>query len=220
MILMSTYLLGEIPFHTVYLHGLVRDKQGKKISKSLGNNIDPLDMAEKYGADAIRMSLIIGSAPGNDSKTSEDKIRSYRNFTTKIWNAARFVLTNLDGRSVSTTSPHLRLTAEDKRNLKRLEEVKKKATKHIEDYKFHQAAELLYQYFWHTFADKIIEKYKGRLRAEDCTDRAAAQGTLVMILRECLKMLHPFVPFVTEAVWEKMPGSPRQKSKMLMTERW
>ena len=220
MILMSTYLLGEIPFHTVYLHGLVRDKQGKKISKSLGNNIDPLDMAEKYGADAIRMSLIIGSAPGNDSNTSEDKIRSYRNFTTKIWNAARFVLTNLDGRSVSTTSPHLRLTAEDKRNLKRLEEVKKKATKHIEDYKFHQAAELLYQYFWHTFADKIIEKYKGRLRAEDCTDRAAAQGTLVMILRECLKMLHPFVPFVTEAVWEKMPGSPRQKSKMLMTERW
>jgi valyl-tRNA synthetase len=222
MILMSTYLLGDIPFHMVYLHGLVRDEQGRKISKSLGNGVDPLDMVNAYGADAVRMSLIIGAAPGNDSKTSEDKIRGYRNFTTKIWNASRFVLMNYDEKLRPSASIKIKYTADDQRNLKKLEDVKEKVTKYIKDYKYHQAGELLYQYFWHTFADQIVEKSKNRLRNENKTDKAAVQEVLITILRESLKMLHPFVPFVTEEVWKKLPKSSDKQGgvNLLMVEKW
>jgi len=215
MILMSTYLLGEIPFHTVYLHGLVRDEQGRKISKSLDNNVDPVDMINKYGADAVRMSLIIGTSPGSDSKTSENKIKGYRNFTTKIWNASRFVLMNYDEKL--KTRPVY--TDEDKKNLKKLEEVKKKVTKHIEEYKYHQAGEILYHYFWHTFADKIIEKSKNRLDPSNkASDRAAAQEVLITIVKENLKMLHPFMPYVTEEIWGRFPG--HTSKDILMVESW
>ncbi|MDD5710672.1 MAG: class I tRNA ligase family protein, partial [Candidatus Colwellbacteria bacterium] len=222
MILMTTYLLGEVPFHTVYLHGLVRDEQGRKISKSLGNGIDPLEMINAYGADAVRMSLIIGAAPGNDSKISEDKIRGYRNFTTKIWNASRFVLMNYDAKLRPSGRHKPKYTAEDKRNLKKLGEIKEKTAKYIKDYKYHQAGELLYQYFWHTFADKIVEKSKGRLRSENKADREAAQEMLISILRECVKMLHPFMPFVTEEVWKKLPRptSRDRKPGFLMITKW
>ncbi|MBU2101420.1 valine--tRNA ligase [Patescibacteria group bacterium] len=214
MVLMTTYALGEIPFHTVYLHGLVRDEQGRKISKSLGNGVDPLEMIDKYGADAVRMSLIIGAAPGSDSKTSENKIRGYRNFTTKVWNASRFVLMNYNDKL--KTKPTY--TAEDKRNLKKLAEVEAKVTKHIEEYKYHQAGELLYHFFWHEFADKIIEKSKDRLREESGADKAAVQEVLTTILRSSLKMLHPFMPYVTEEVWNKLPGN--KKDDLLIVERW
>ena len=222
MILMSTYLLGEIPFHTVYLHGLVRDEQGRKVSKSLGNGVDPLEMVNAYGADAVRMSLIIGAAPGNDSKVSEDKIRGYRNFTTKIWNASRFVLMNYDEKLHPSAGSKPKYTAEDKRNLRKLDEVKEKATKYIKDYKYHQAGELLYQYFWHTFADQIVEKSKDRLRSENKADRQAIQEMLITILRECIKLMHPFVPFVTEEIWQKLPKPSDQQSKtnFLMVEKW
>ena len=215
MILMSTYVFGEIPFHTVYLHGLVRDTQGRKMSKSLGNSIDPVDMIELYGADAVRMSLIIGASPGSDSKTSQDKIKAYRNFTTKIWNASRFVLINYDEKL--KTKPAY--TAKDKKNLKQLEEIKKKVTKHIEEYKFHQAGELLYQYFWHAFADKIIEESKERLLSEKDSDRRAAQDVVMKILKESVKMLHPFMPYVTEAVWDKIPKE-KGEQEMLMVQSW
>ncbi|KKU22210.1 MAG: Valine-tRNA ligase [Candidatus Nomurabacteria bacterium GW2011_GWA1_46_11] len=214
MILMSTYLLGEIPFRTVYLHGLVRDEQGKKMSKSLGNSIDPVDMIELYGADAVRISLIIGAAPGSDSKTSEDKIRGYRNFTTKIWNASRFVLMSYDA-SLKTKPAY---TAADKRNLKKLEDTKKRVAGYIEDFKFHRAAELIYQYFWHTFADKVIEQSKDRLRSGKEADRAAAQDVLMKILKESLKMLHPFMPYITESIWGKLPRE-KGESDMLMVEK-
>lgn len=215
MILMTTYTLGEIPFHTVYLHGLVRDTKGRKMSKSLGNSIDPVDMIDLYGADAVRMSLIIGASPGNDSKTSEDKIRAYRNFTTKIWNASRFVLMNYDEKL--KTKPVY--TAKDKKNLKKLEEVKKQVTKYIEQYKFHQAAELLYQYFWHTFADKIIEESKSRLDSDKKSDKAAAQTVVMKILKENIKMLHPFMPYVTEAVWQRLPKD-KGDQELLMVQKW
>ncbi|MEX2053952.1 MAG: valine--tRNA ligase [Candidatus Colwellbacteria bacterium] len=215
MILMSTYLLGEVPFHTVYLHGLVRDSQGRKMSKSMGNSIDPVDMIELYGADAVRMSLIIGAAPGSDSKTSEDKIKAYRNFTTKIWNASRFVLMNYD--STLKTKPVY--TTSDKRNLKKLEETKKRVTKYIEEYKFHQAGELIYQYFWHTFADKVIEESKDRLKSDKKSDKAAAQTVVMQILKESLKMLHPFMPYVTETAWQRLPKN-KDEAKMLMIQRW
>jgi valyl-tRNA synthetase len=219
MILMSGYHLGEVPFETVYLHGIVRDEQNRKLSKSLGNNINPLDMIDLYGADAVRMSLIIGTAPGGDSKISEDKIRGYRNFTTKVWNASRFVLLNYDEKLNPLSSKKPTYTKEDKLNLKRLEDLKKRTTKYIEEYKFHQASELLYHYFWHTFADKIIEKSKKRLSHENNpSDRAAVQVVLLAILKENLKMLHPFMPFITEEIWSQLPGNTNKN--LLIIEKW
>jgi len=215
MILMSGYLLGEVPFRTVYLHGIVRDEQRRKISKSLGNNIDPLDMIELYGTDAVRMSLIAGTMPGGDSKISEDKIRGYRNFTTKIWNASRFVLMNYDEELKAKPS----YTKSDKAHLAQLERLKKKITADLEDFKFHQAGETLYHYFWHTFADKIIEDSKKRLYGDNPAEKRAAQETLMTILKECLKMLHPFTPFVTEEVWQMVPKS-KSEQRMIMVEKW
>jgi len=207
MILMTGFLLGDIPFRKVYLHGLVRDEKGKKMSKSLGNAIDPLAMSDKYGADATRLSLIIGAAPGNDLKLSEDRIRGYRNFTTKIWNAARFVLMN-GPEGENFVSPK-----EDEALLTSLAELKKEITVHIENFEFHLAAEKLYHYFWHTFADEIIENMKPRLKNPETA--GDAYKTLESILLELLKMLHPFMPFVTEELYSKFrPG------KILMVENW
>lgn len=216
MILMTGFLLGDIPFHKVYLHGLVRDGHGRKMSKSLGNIIDPLDMIEKYGADATRLSLIIGAGPGNDMKLSEDKVRGYRNFSTKVWNASRFMVMNY---RETKTKP--KLTAKDKQYLKEFETTKKKVEKYIEKYDFNRAGETLYHYFWHTFADKIIETMKPRLNGIDEKDRAAAQKVAITILKKSLKMLHPFVPFVTEEVWSLLPDKKdRSEREMLIVQKW
>ena len=215
MILMTTYNLGEVPFHTVYLHGLVRDEGGKKQSKSLGNAIDPLDMIEKYGTDAVRMSLVIGNPPGNDLKLSEDKIRGYRNFTTKVWNVSRFVLMNYD----ESLGAKPKYTKADRANMERVKKLKKKVTKDIEEYKFYRAAEDIYHYFWHTFADKIIEDSKERLCGDKPEEKRAAQETLITILKECLTMLHPFAPFVTEEVWGRIPKT-KGDEKFLMIQKW
>ena len=215
MILMSGYNLGEIPFEKVYLHGLIRDEKGQKMSKSLGNVIDPLDLIEKYGADATRLSLIIGAGPGNDMKLSEDKVRGYRNFATKVWNASRFVIMNYD-ESLKTRPVY---TKSDLANLAQLEKIKKQVTEDLENFKFHHAAETLYHYFWHTFADKIIEQSKKRLNSDKKSDRAAAQKMLLTILTESLKMLHPFVPFVTEAVWSRLPSSAKKRDSLIV-EPW
>jgi valyl-tRNA synthetase len=210
MILMTGYLLGDIPFRHVYLHGLVRDAQGRKMSKSLGNTIDPLDLIEKYGADATRLSLIIGAAPGNDIKLSEDRVRGYRNFSTKIWNAARFVYMN---RQPVPAKPAY--TAQDKKRLAELAAVKKKVTAYIEAFNYNRAAETLYHYFWHTFADKVIESAKPRLQGAHEKERRAAYALLETILLESLKMLHPFVPFVTEAAYRKF-----RPEESLLIARW
>lgn len=213
MILMSGFLLGDVPFKKVYLHGLVRDAQGRKMSKSLGNIMDPLDMINKYGADATRLSLIIGAGPGNDSKLSEDKVRGYRNFTTKIWNASRFVIMNY-----SPSKTNAKLTPKDKAHIKEVLVIKKKIEGYINKYDFNRAGETAYHYFWHKFADKIIEEYKPRLQGEDEASRVAAQETLLKILSESLKFLHPFVPFVTEEVWGLLPL--KEKEGMLIAEKW
>lgn len=214
MILMAGFLLDDIPFKTVYLHGLVRDTKGRKMSKSLGNSIDPLTMSEKYGADATRISLIIGNAPGNDLKMSEEKIRGYRNFANKIWNASRFVFENTKDLDISISPP---LTEKDQEILSELKAVIKDVTEDMESYKFYLAAEKLYHYFWHTFADIIIEEAKPRLRSKNAEERISAQRILYETLVLQLKLLHPFMPFVTEAVWEQLP----QKNKtLLMVESW
>ena len=213
MIMFGIYRTGEVPFRTVYLHGLVRDKDRQKMSKSKGNVINPLEVAEVYGTDAVRMSLIVGNTAGNDPVISEDKIRGYRNFTTKVWNASRFVLMNED----PGVKP--KFAAKDRKNLRDMETAKKKVARYIESFDFNHAAETAYHYFWHTFADKVIEGSKSRLKSEDKADAAAARETLISILFGCLKMLHPFMPFVTETVYRELPEKVRQK-EFLMVENW
>jgi valyl-tRNA synthetase len=210
MILMSTYLVGEVPFKTVYLHGIVRDKSGQKISKSLGNNIDPVDMIKKYGADAVRMSLIIGTGPGNDSKMSEDKIRAYKLFANKLWNATRFVLSSIEGET-AVAKPEL--TMSDREKMAALEVFTKEVTEDMEAYRLHLAGEKLYHYFWHTFADIIIEEAKPRLLS------AEAASTIWMLrahLEILLTLLHPFMPFVTEELWSLI----RSEEGSLMVRTW
>jgi valyl-tRNA synthetase len=212
MILMSTYLLGDIPFKTVYLHGLVRDAQGRKMSKSLGNIIDPLDLIAKYGADATRLSLIIGTGPGNDSKLSEDKVKAYKHFANKIWNASRFVLSVTEGVSLEQKPE---LMGNDAEALLTWNDTLVEITHDIENYRFYLAGEKLYHYFWHTFADSIIEGSKEAVYKGDEKTKRSAQWTLLYILTNSLKTLHPFMPFVTEEIWNLMGHT-----HFLMVESW
>jgi valyl-tRNA synthetase len=205
MILMSTYALGQIPFENVYLHGLVRDKDGKKISKSLGNNVDPLELVAKYGADAVRMALIVGVGPGNDSKIADDKFKAYKNFANKIWNIARFVLGNTEKASVEKPE---NISENDEKYLKDFDALVKDVTTDMENYRFYLAAEKLYHYVWHTFADKIIEQSK---------TGAVGPHTLRHILENSLKLLHPFMPFLTEEIWSHLPV---ENKKLLMVTKW
>lgn len=210
MILMSGFHLGTIPFKRVYLHGLVRDGKGRKMSKSLGNIIDPVDMIEKYGADAVRLSLIVGAAPGNDLKLSEDKIRGYKHFANKIWNITRFVLENTAG--ADTNAP---LTDEDKNLLSEVEVLRGEVARYADAFRLDLAADILYQYIWTRFADVIIEESKPVLKGEDMGRAASRKALLLGILKECLKLLHPFMPFVTEEVWTELKGD----APFLMVER-
>jgi len=217
MIMLGCYRTKTIPFKYVYLHGLVRDKDRQKMSKSKGNVINPLEVAEIYGTDAVRMSLIMGNAAGNDPIISEDKIRGCRNFTTKIWNAARFVL--MEGVNIDRSKNPPKLTSLDKKNIRDMEATKKKVARLIENFAFHHAAETAYHYFWHTFADCVIEESKIRLKSGDLQDAYAAYNALLTMLVGSLKMLHPFMPFVTESIYQELPESVRQK-KYLMIENW
>jgi valyl-tRNA synthetase len=207
MIMLGQYTTGKKPFETVYLHGLVRDKDRQKMSKSKGNAIDPLSVVDKYGVDSLRMALVVGVLPGIDNAISEDKIRGYRNFANKIWNAARFVYQNVPHAPAETT-----LDAEDQKIIDELHAQAAQITKQIEEYDFAHASENLYHYFWHTFADKIIEESKAKL-ADDAT-KASTQAMLVIMLETLLKLLHPFMPFVTEAVWQL------KHKELLMIQSW
>ncbi len=218
MILMSGYLLDTIPFHTVYLHGLVRDSKGRKMSKSLGNIIDPLEMTKKYGADAVRLSLLIGTGPGNDSKLSEDKIRGYKNFANKIWNATRFVLENTADVSLETKP---QLSAKNESDLQEFKNFSQDITTDIEHYRLYLAAEKLYHYFWHTFADNIIEESKKAIAQSDESLAHSARWTLAYLLVALLKFLHPFMPFVTEAIWESLPKNLKtSEPELLLIASW
>jgi len=238
MILMSAYLLGEAPFKTVYLHGLVRDGQGRKISKSLGNNIEPLDMIAKYGADAVRMSLIVAVGPGNDSKIGEDKIKAYKNFANKLWNITRFILaaTEVDGESVAVKKalaydPNFKKwTAADVAHIKKLDALVAEATREMDEYKFYLVGEKLYHYVWHEFADKILEESKpilGSIGAGgvvvsgtgDAQDQLSRRQFLLHAHRTILKLLHPFMPYVTEEIWGSLEGG-ANKEQPLIIETW
>ncbi len=207
MILMTTYLTGNVPFKQVYLHGLVRDEQGRKMSKSLDNIINPLDMIAKYGADATRLSLVIGSTPGNDMKLSEEKIAGYRNFTNKLWNISRFVLGSVEAiASVDVVEP---ITLADTWILGRLRHVVVKVTVCLERNDFSAAGEMLRDFTWGEFADWYLEIAK--LQKGPSTDRI-----LLYVLSTLLKLWHPFMPFVTEAIWKEAGFS----DQFLMIEIW
>ncbi len=220
MIMLGLYVTDKVPFKTVYLHGLVLDAKGQKMSKSKGNVINPLDITGKYSTDALRLALVIGNTPGTSLALAEDRVKGYRNFTTKLWNIARFVLMNkpVDMPSIEAVDiTSLSLTETDKKNLEEFAVVKHDIARAIEEFRFHIGAETAYHYVWHTFADKIIEESKARLQISntDEADRKAAYYVLETILMDSLKILHPFAPFVTESLFQKLrPG------KLLMIERW
>lgn len=203
MIMLGLYATNEVPFREVLIHGLVRDKEGQKISKSKGNVIDPLEMSQKYGADALRMGLVWGTLIENDISLSEENIRGQRNFANKIWNIARYVLMEEKGKRVKRNE-------DDNEIVRELRKTVKKVSKNLDKYRISEAAKEIYDFVWHTFADTYLEKTKKR--------RAAAQKTLEFVLQESLKLLHPFMPFVTEAIWQE--GKERFDSERLIASSW
>ena len=220
MILMSGFHLGQIPFKTVLIHGLVRDKQGRKFSKSLANGIDPIDMIDKYGADALRMGLLVGSAIGNDISFDESKVKGYKHFANKLWNVSRFVLMNTENIKLS---PKPMLTSSDQKFIDDINQLISDVTQDIEEYRVYMAAEKLYHYFWHTFADKIIEESKEKIKSDDASVRLSAKWTILEILATSLQLLHPFMPFITEEIYQSLPaqaGMPTKDSEFLMVARW
>lgn len=208
MIMFGTYVAGDIPFKTVYLHGMVRDKDRQKMSKSKGNVIDPLGVVDQFGADALRMALVVGNTPGTDVVISEQKIKGYRNFANKIWNVNRFLLMNASD-DFEFSGGYRPSSEREKEIINQLTEVVSKVTKDIDDFKFYQAAEALYHYVWDEFASVIIEESKDTFSEK--------QEMLLHVWSACLKMLHPFMPFVTEACWEHLPVKDKN---MLIVERW
>ena len=214
MIMLGIYVTGEVPFKAVYLHGLVRDVNRQKMSKSKGNVISPIEMSEKYGTDALRMALVVGNTPGSDMALSEDKIRGYKNFANKIWNAGRFILDNTKDYNVNN-KPEISIN--DKKLIKELEQNIKDISEDIENYRFYLAGEKLYHYFWHTFADKIIEESKARLIGDNENDKKSAQWMLLEIFSTLIKILHPFMPFITEEIWSFLPI---KNKELLMIETW
>lgn len=223
MILMSQYLIGEIPFKNVYFHGMVRTADGKKMSKSLGEKAtDPLDIIAKYGNDALRLAMIIGNTPGNDLKLNENDIRGYGKFANKIWNASRFVLEQTKDINIDDLSE---LDKEDLESKKELENIVKEISKEMEEFRYSIVAEKLYHYFWHTFADIIIERSKKKILEDKNTK--SAKIILYLQLTTLLKALHPFMPFITEEIWQillsrRKVGTSTQdfSASMLMVEKW
>ncbi len=218
MVLMSTFLLGQVPFKNVYLHGLVRDGKGRKMSKSLGNIIDPLDMIQKYGADATRLSLIIGAAPGNDVPLAEDRVRGYKHFANKVWNISRFILTSI-GDNPLHDAP--KISTLDSEILKNLNDTLTEVTGDIEKYHLYLAAEKVYHYVWHELADKVLEESKPILNGDDADAKYARQYVLRTCLITSLKLLHPFMPYVTETIWGHLPKEIRgEERSMLIVAKW
>ncbi len=208
---------GRPPFHTVLIHGLVRDDKGRKMSKSLGNGIDPLEMAEKYGADALRFNLITGNAPGNDMRFYVEKCEAMRNFANKIWNASRFVLMNL---TIDRCALPEKLEQEDKWILSRLNRVVKEVTENMDAYELGVASAKVYDFIWSDYCDWYIEFTKARLQGEDAAAKEQAQQVLVYVLTQTLKLLHPFMPFITEEIWQALPRQGDCQAKFLMLDRW
>jgi valyl-tRNA synthetase len=218
MIMSGLEFTEEPPFHTVYLHGLIRDEQGRKMSKTAGNVIDPLAVMDEYGTDALRFTLTTGSTPGSDMNLSMDRIAANRNFCNKIWNATRFVVSNLGVafQSGAGTWNLSGLGAPDRWILSRHNRLVGEVTRLMDEYNFGEAGRQLYDFFWSEFADWYIEIAKIRLYGTDARAQATVRRVLVYVLERTLRMLHPFIPFVTEAAWQHLP----HEDEALMITRW
>ncbi len=206
---------GEKPFKDVLIHGLVRDEQGRKMSKSLGNGVDPLDIIDKYGADALRLTLVTGNAPGNDMRWSETKVTNSRNFANKLWNASRYILMNLPEDFESAGLPE-NLPIEDKWVLSLYNDIVRNITSNLEEYELGIAVQNLVDFIWDVYCDWYIELTKPRIAAGGET-ALAAQSVLVYVMRGVLKLLHPFMPYITEEIWQSMPAG---ESESVMVAKW
>jgi valyl-tRNA synthetase len=214
MIMLGLEFTGKPPFNTVYLHGLIRDEHGRKMSKSLGNVIDPLDIMDKFGTDAVRFTLLTGSTPGNDMNLDVKRIEANRNFANKIWNAARFVTSNIQGAVWKAGGPCWRMPQEGELTngndlaqrwiMSRLNHTIADATRLMEDYQFGEAGRLIYEFIWNEYCDWYIEMSKLALNSHDLEAQAGAQCTLIYVLDQAMRLLHPFMPFVTEEVWQHL----------------
>jgi valyl-tRNA synthetase len=211
MILMAGFALGQVPFRTIYLHGIVRDGQGRKFSKSLGNGIDPIEVAGKFGADAARMALIVGNTPGTDTRLDENKIKGYKNFANKLWNITRFILENTEGVDASVA-----FSETDQEIMAERDALLNDITSDMDALRMYLAAEKIYHFVWHRLADEILEESKKIFAAEDAVATASRKKLLRALLHDVLKLLHPFMPFVTEEIWQSLPES----QGMLMVSPW
>ena len=218
MIFSGCEQMKKIPFHTVLIHGLVRDDKGRKMSKSLGNGIDPLEMAEKYGADALRFNLITGNSPGNDTRFYTEKCEAMRNFANKIWNASRFVMMNLTIDHYALPDAD-KLEREDKWVLSKLNRLVKEVTENLDSYEIGVASAKVYDFIWDTYCDWYIELTKTRLNGTDEAAKLAAQNVLCYVLVTLLKLLHPFMPFITEEIYQALPKCDGA-SDILMMAQW
>ena len=213
MIFSGMEQMKEEPFKTVFIHGLVRDSQGRKMSKSLGNGIDPLDMVDQYGADALRFNLITGNSPGNDMRFYVEKCEAMRNFCNKLWNASRFVMMNL---TIDKNELPEKLEIEDKWILSKLNDLTREVIDNMDSFELGVAAGKIYDFIWDSYCDWYIELTKPRLNGEDEAAKISAQKVLLYVLTEILKLIHPFIPFITEEIWQALP----HEGEALMVERY
>lgn len=214
--MMGLSFTGQVPFYTIYLHGLVRDGEGRKMSKTYGNVIDPIEVMDEYGTDALRFTLLTGSTPGNDMNLSIDRIAANRNFANKIWNAARFLVGNLDGEEPTGPPPRKGLTLPDRWILSRLHHLIANVNRLFDGYLYGEAGRQIYEFLWGEYADWYIEISKIALYGEDREAKSRTRHVLTYVLDQCLRMLHPFIPYVTEEIWQHIPHS----GEALIIARW
>ena len=219
MVFSSIEQTGKLPFHTVLFHGLVRDDQGRKMSKSLGNGIDPLEVIEKYGADALRFTLVTGNAPGNDMRFYWERVEASRNFANKIWNASRFIMMNIEKADIKDVSLDS-LTLADRWILSKMNSLVKEVTDNMEKYELGIAVSKLYDFIWEEFCDWYIEMVKSRLWNDEDDTKAAALWTLKTVLINCLKLLHPYMPFVTEEIYGSLTDGDDSYEESIMISKW
>lgn len=214
MVIFSLYLAEEIPFKNVYLNGLVNDKNGQKMSKSKGNVVSPIELVDKFGADALRMGLVVGAPAGSDTSLSEEKIKGYKHFANKIWNAVKFLeMKGVFGEEVVVDAKKV---DKDELILRELDELVRVTTKELNTFNFHISSDRLYQFFWKRFADEIIEESKVILETGTPEEKTSRLSTLLILIETQIKLLHPYMPFVTEVIWSEFLG----KEKLLMVETW
>lgn len=216
MVFSSIEQTGEIPFKDVFLTGLIRDGEGRKMSKSLGNGIDPLEIIDEYGADALRFTLVTGNTPGNDMRFTTERVEANRNFANKLWNATRFVLMNLEEDMAKEELSLEDLEEEDKWILSKLNMISKEASENLDKYEIGMAAHKIYDFIWDEYCDWYIEMVKSRLYGEDKKSKETAEKVLLYVLKDILKLLHPFMPFITEEIWQHLP----ENEKPLILSAW